>query len=221
MKKVRRPTVREGYDLWAETYDRTPNPIVAMDARHTLPLLAPAGGERVLDAGCGTGRNLAGIRRAGGAAVGLDFSFGMLRVARRRHPRVPLLQADLQAPFPFQPRCFDAVLCALIGEHLSDLTAVFRETGRVMKDDGRFLFSVYHPELAAAGKEANFQREDVEYRLGAFRYSVDDYRNRLAEAGFKRITTHEFYGDEELAKAIPAATKYLHSPLLLILEARP
>ena len=221
MRKVRRVTAREGYDIWAETYDRTPNPIVAMDARQTLPLLAPKRGERVLDAGCGTGRNLAGIGRAGGDAVGLDFSFGMLRVARRHHPHMPLLQADLQAPFPFPPGCFDAVLCALIGEHLSDLPTVFRETYRVLKGGGRFLFSVYHPELAAAGKEANFQREDVEYRLGAFRHTAADYRNRLEDAGFKRITTHEFYGDEELAQAVPAATKYLHFPILLILQARP
>ena len=87
-KRVERVTVRQGYDLWAETYDATPNPIVAMDARHSIELLAPKSGERVLDAGCGTGRNLTPVCRAGGQAVGLDFSLGMLRVARFESPNI-------------------------------------------------------------------------------------------------------------------------------------
>jgi len=39
--KVERVGVREGYDLWSDTYEQTPNPVVRMDARHTLTLLAP------------------------------------------------------------------------------------------------------------------------------------------------------------------------------------
>ncbi|HZS07843.1 MAG TPA: class I SAM-dependent methyltransferase [Blastocatellia bacterium] len=218
-KKVQRVNVQEGYDLWAETYDATPNPLVAMDARHTLKLLAPRKGERILDAGCGTGRNLKPVVSAGGRAVGLDFSHGMLKVARRRLPGVPLLRADLQRQFPFEEARFDAVLCALIGEHLDDLPTVFRETYNVLKPGGRFVFSVYHPELVAAGKEANFQRDGVEFRLGAVRHSADDYLNLLEDAGFRRVARHEFRGDEELLKAVPTAMSHLNVPVLLALEA--
>src|SRR5205814_8998456 len=48
--RVRRPGARAGYDAWAETYDETPNPLVALDRRHTLGLLRPAPGERILEA---------------------------------------------------------------------------------------------------------------------------------------------------------------------------
>ncbi|MEW6130550.1 MAG: class I SAM-dependent methyltransferase [Acidobacteriota bacterium] len=219
-KKVERVNVRQGYDLWAETYDTTPNPIVAMDARHTLKLLAPRADERILDAGCGTGRNLRGLINAGSQAFGLDFSLGMLKVARRNHPQAPLVQADLQKPHPLKANCFDAVLCALIGEHLDNLPAVFREAHKALKADGRYLFSVYHPELAAAGKEANFEREEVEYRLGAVRHTVADYMNLLTDAGFKSLRKFEFFGDEQLAEKVPAAKKYLNFPVLLVLEAR-
>jgi SAM-dependent methyltransferase len=219
-KKIQRVNVQEGYDLWSETYDTTPNPVVAMDARHTISLLAPQRGERILDAGCGTGRNLKPVVSAGSKAVGLDFSHGMLKVARRHLPRVPLLRADLQQQFPFETECFDAVLCALIGEHLDDLPTVFRETYNVLKPGGRYVFSVYHPELAAAGKEANFQRDDVEYRLGAVRYTVDDYLNLLDDAGFSHLARHEFNGDDELIKTVPVAEKLMNVPVLLAVEAR-
>lgn len=35
-QRVERPGVCTGYDLWSETYDRTPNPLVALDRRHTM-----------------------------------------------------------------------------------------------------------------------------------------------------------------------------------------
>ncbi len=220
MKKTRRVSAREGYDLWAETYDQTPNPVVAMDARHTLGVLAPAPGEQILDAGCGTGRHLGPMIRARSNPVGVDFSRGMLRIARRNYSRVPLVHADLQRTLPFETGRFDTVLCALIGEHLNELHRALREMHRVLRDGGRLVFSVYHPEMAAAGKEANFERSGVEYRLGAYRYSVLDYANLLEEAGFEEPARHEFLGDERLVRSIPSAAKLLGFPVLLVFEAR-
>ncbi len=220
MKKTRRVSAREGYDLWAETYDETPNPVVAMDARHTLGVLAPKPGERILDAGCGTGRHLGPLLRARSNPVGVDFSRGMLDIARRNYPDVPLALADLQRPLPFENERFDAVLCALIGEHLNELPLALEEMHRVLRAGGRLVFSVYHPEMAAAGKEANFERSGVEYRLGAYRYSRADYTNLLEDAGFEEPARHEFLGDEWLVRYVPSATKLLGFPVLLVFEAR-
>ena len=220
MKETRRVGAREGYDLWAETYDETPNPVVAMDARYTLDVLAPKPGERILDAGCGTGRHLGPLLRARSNPVGVDFSGGMLDIARRNYPEVPLALADLQRPLPFENERFDAVLCALIGEHLNELPLALEEMHRVLRAGGRLVFSVYHPEMAAAGKEANFERSGVEYRLGAYRYSMVDYANLLEDAGFEDPARHEFLGDERLVRSVPSATRLLGFPVLLVFEAR-
>jgi SAM-dependent methyltransferase len=218
-KKVQRLDAREGYDRWAESYDKTANPLVALDRRYTPGLLAPRPGERVLDAACGTGAHLGSLLRAGSAPVGLDLSRGMLAVTRRKYPAVPLAQADLARQLPLRGRVFDAVLCALVGEHLTNLRLLFRELFASLTRRGRLVFSVFHPELAAAGIEANFEAGDTEYRLGALRHTVADYLDEIDGSGFRDINIREFHGDEQLAREIPWASKYLGRPLLLTVEA--
>lgn len=219
-KETRRVSAREGYDLWANTYDHTPNPVVAMDSRHTMSLLDPQPGQKILDAGCGTGRNLTSIRNAGAKPYGLDFSHGMLRVAKRALPEVPLVQADLQAEFPFRSSQFSAVLCALIGEHLDNLALTLSQFWKALEPGGWLVFSVYHPDLAEAGKEANFQLGETEYRLGAIRYSTADYLDMTWAAGFREIQSFEYSGDQELIARIPQAADLSGKPVILALKAQ-
>ncbi len=218
-KKIHRPNVREGYDHWAKTYDTTPNPLIALDQRDTLKILQPRQNEIILDAGCGTGRNLSFILGAGSLPIGLDFSIGMLGITQLAFPNVHLAQADLNNALPIMPNIFDAVLCALVGEHLTNLHLTFLEVFFALRPGGRFIFSVFHPEMAAAGIEANFAQENVEYRLGAERHTVDDYLTRIEDAGFRDVQFWEFAGDNKLADEVPKAAKYINQPLLLVVEA--
>lgn len=218
-KRIERPGVRAGYDRWSETYDVTPNPLVALDRRLTLCALDPRPGEWVLDAGCGTGAHLAHLSEAGSRPVGLDFSRGMLRVAQRAAPYAGLAQADLNREFPVRRAAFDVVLSALVSEHLSDLRRFFTEAFSVLRRGGRLIFSAFHPDLALAGIEANFERNGTEYRLGAERYSVEDYLNHISDVGFRRLEWYEHLGDEQLVEEVPVASKYLHRPLLLLVRA--
>jgi SAM-dependent methyltransferase len=218
-KRVERPSVREGYDRWSQTYDSTSNPIVALDRRFTLGVLGPRTGERVLDAGCGTGVYLTSLAAARSRPVGLDFSRGMLRVAQLRAPRAALAQADLNREFPIRRRAFDAVLSALVSEHLMDLPRFFGEAFSALRRGGRLVFSAFHPEMAHAGIEANFEQDGTEYRLGAERYTVADYLNHISDAGFRNLAWQEYRGDAQLVEEVPWASKYQGRPLLLIVRA--
>jgi malonyl-CoA O-methyltransferase len=215
-KRVERPGVREGYDRWAETYDATANPVVALDRRYTLGALDAHPGEVVLDAGCGTGAHLGRLCEAGARALGLDFSIGMLRVARHNAPRAVLVRADLNDGFPVRAGRFDAVLSSLVSEHLSDLTTFFAEAFAALNEGGRLVFSAFHPDPARAGVEANFERDGTEYRLGAQPYTVEEYLGRIADAGFERLVWHEYRGDDRLQEEMPHARKYVGRPLLLL-----
>lgn len=208
-KRVKRPGVRQGYDLWADTYDATPNPLVALDRRVTLKTLNPRRGEWVLDAGCGTGAHLAAIHRARSWPLGLDFSRGMLRVARQNAPRAGLIRRS----------AFDAVLCALVSEHLADLRQFFAEAFAALRVGGRLVFSAFHPELARAGIEANFEQDGTEYRLGAEPYTVSDYLNHIADARFRNLEWRDHHVDDWLVQEVPRAGKYGDRPLLLLVSA--
>lgn len=194
--------------------------MVALDARHTLNLLAAEPGAKVLDAGCGTGRNLARLRASGVRPFGLDFSFGMLRVASRNVPGIPLVQADLEAELPFRAGRFSAAVCALIGEHLQKLGFTLAQLYRSLQPGGTLIFSVYHPDLAEAGKEANFELDETEYRLGAIRYTVADYLQMVSDAGFRDPDHFEYKADRQLIDEIPSAEGLLNRRVILAIRAR-
>ena len=219
-KRHERPGVRAGYDRWSASYDSTPNPVVALDRRHTLAALDPRADELILDAGCGTGAHLRAMSRAGSRPVGVDFSRGMLGVAQRAAPRALLVQADLDRGLPLRRGVFDALLSALVSEHLSDLRTFFREAFAVLRPTGRLVFSAFHPEPARAGVEANFEQDGTEYRLGAEPHTTEDYLERIWEAGFRELRWREHDVDPSLTTEVPAAARYLGRPLLLLVEAR-
>ena len=69
-------SAREGYALWADTWDATPSPIVALEHRALLPWILRLHPRRAIDVGCGTGRRTEHL-----AAIGVDASPAMLAVA--------------------------------------------------------------------------------------------------------------------------------------------
>jgi ubiquinone/menaquinone biosynthesis C-methylase UbiE len=112
---------RKYYDLFAKCYDRF-IALHATDKRGVLRAIlaertAARSGDCVLDICTGTGAALPPLAaRVGptGLIVGLDFSAGMLGVARdksRAHERVGLVQADCSR-LPFKAGAFAAVTCS-------------------------------------------------------------------------------------------------------------
>jgi ubiquinone/menaquinone biosynthesis C-methylase UbiE len=93
-------------------------------------------GERVLDAGCGTGYLAAGLRRARPdvRVAGADLSEGMLANARAAGAW-PLVQADA-GRLPFADRSLDLVVARGVLHHLPDVAAALGEWRRVLAPDG-------------------------------------------------------------------------------------
>lgn len=90
---------------------------------------------RVLDLGCGTGRNLP-LLPPGTVAIGLDPSWHSLRRARRRAPRVSLVVGSAEA-LPFRAAVFDTVLSGFVFCSVPDARRGLLEVRRVLASGGR------------------------------------------------------------------------------------
>lgn len=101
-------------------------------------------GKWTLDAGCGAGRfaEIAAARNA--ELVALDYSSAVEATAKTlsRFSNVDVVQASLLEP-PFRPGSFDFAYCIGVIQHTPDPARGVREVVRVLRDGGRFSFSIY------------------------------------------------------------------------------
>jgi trans-aconitate 2-methyltransferase len=129
-------------DWDARTYDRVADPMTRWGSV-VLDRLPLEGGERVLDAGCGSGRvtELLAERLPAGTIVALDGSPSMIEAARRRlapfGDRIEYVVADLGRPLPIAP--VDAILSTATFHWVPDHDALFRNLAAVLRPGGRMV----------------------------------------------------------------------------------
>ncbi|MBZ3901965.1 class I SAM-dependent methyltransferase [Streptomyces griseiscabiei] len=147
-------------------------------------------GDRVLDAGCGTGRALTPLRAAVGPAgvvLGADLTPAMLEAAARagRDGDGQLLVADVAA-LPVRTESLDAVFAAGLVAHLPNPTENLRELARVVRPGGTL--ALFHP----IGRAALAARQGRRLTPGDLRAEVN-LGPLLAGAGWHMTS----YADEE------------------------
>jgi ubiquinone/menaquinone biosynthesis C-methylase UbiE len=128
------------YDDVAETYERVHATRFAEVARDLVEMVGIADGAAVLDVGTGTGVAAQVAADTGARAVGIDESIGMLRVAGRERPKVPIAAAQA-IDLPFGPGRFDAVLGSFVLAHFNKVETALFDIARVLRVGGRVGFT--------------------------------------------------------------------------------
>ncbi|WP_276259293.1 class I SAM-dependent methyltransferase [Haloglomus litoreum] len=142
-----------------------------------------AEGPRVLDAGCGHGRDAAWLAARGCRVVGLDFAAAQLGHAREVAPAAALVRGDLRR-LPLAPGTFDGALAMASLLHLprEDLPDALDGLRRVLRPGGVLCVSVQRrlgdgsegsdaPPTEAYGREGRYF---VTHGPDALRARVDD-----------------------------------------------
>lgn len=130
-------------DWDAATYDRVADPMTRWGGA-VLDRLELRGDERVMDAGCGSGRVTEQLleRLPNGRVVALDGSAAMIVAARRRlarfGDRVEYVVADLGRPLPISGRV-DAILSTATFHWVPDHDALFRNLAAVLRPGGQLV----------------------------------------------------------------------------------
>jgi ubiquinone/menaquinone biosynthesis C-methylase UbiE len=182
--------MRVDYDRIAHLYDeRERDHVVDRQLLEFLDARGPSTPLRVLDVGCGTGKQLAANRDRFGhlTLIGVDRSSGMLAVARRRCPSVRWVHGDAQA-LPIASGTIDYAVNQYSYPHIADKPAFVAEVFRVLRRGGRFVLTNIDPWS---------MREWITYRFFPEAWPIDErdflrveaLEDLLRSAGFTAVST--------------------------------
>ena len=101
-----------------------------------------ARGGTILDAGMGTGAVTQVLAdRLSGRVFGCDIAWGMALFSSKNTKGIFIAQADTER-LPYRKEVFDVVFSNIVYQWSPDLESAFLETYRILKNDGRFYFSI-------------------------------------------------------------------------------
>jgi SAM-dependent methyltransferase len=140
---------RVDYDLIAHLYDEPIREHVADERLFAYLKERPDLDEaalRILDVGCGTGRQLAANRTRLPRAlmVGVDRFRGMLQIAAPRSPGIGWVQGD-GAHLPLASASFDYATNQFSYQHIAEQEQFIHEMHRVLRPGGRFVMANIDP----------------------------------------------------------------------------
>jgi ubiquinone/menaquinone biosynthesis C-methylase UbiE len=212
------------YDAWAATYDTIDNPLIALASAVLDERAGLAAGARVVELGCGTGRNARWALGAGASLyVGIDGSAAMLERARATisDERAAFVEAELGRVSLGGDGRFDLALVCLVLEHLADVGPVLAAAARALAPGGRLLVLELAPSLHARGVGANFRDGDgSERRLPSFRHDADELLAAARAAGFIDAAARTHAPTAAALARSAKLARYLGEAVLLELAAR-
>lgn len=145
-------------------------------------VVADARGKPILDIGVGGGRTVKPLLEVSTDYLGIDYSQGMLEIARRRYPSVRLEHADARDLYQIPDGSTYLVMFSMNGISMvghEDRLLILKEIFRVLQPGGVFLFSTYNQ----ASKP-----HDAGFRFPGFQPSKNPARLLVRSARFAHAT---------------------------------
>jgi SAM-dependent methyltransferase len=208
-------SVRDGYREWLASYEGTVEDemdLVLLDALESVRWGAV---EHAVDLGCGTGRTGAWLRARGAARLdGVDLTPEMLEIARSRKIYDRLAQADAFAT-GLEGGVYDLVTSCLMEEHLRDLRPLYRETSRLLRQNGIYVLVGYHPHfIMTAGMPTHFDRATGEsVAIETYVHLVSDHVIAARAAGLWLTEMRERLVDDRWIALKPGWAQYRSHPV--------
>jgi SAM-dependent methyltransferase len=219
---------------------------------HGPGLLAACGevrGASALDLGCGQGYFSRVLARAGATVKGVELSDKLVARAVELEAGKPLgityLREDAaQIGARFEKESFDLVTGCMSLQDMSDPAAVLAGTGRVLRREGRAVFSVPHPctdppvrewkrdeqgnklalcldryfDTGPAVCEWNMPRLKYPWSTPFRRYTLTEWSDLIRNAGFVIRSLSEPRPDPGLAALHPKLDDCFRMPFFLVFE---
>jgi len=173
------------YNLTAQEYaDKVKDLHPAEEGRYFVSNLG--GSKRVLDLGCGSGRDARVFSDAGCQVVGIDLSTELIEIARRNSSRSAFLNLDM-LNLPFREGFFDGIWSCASLLHLpkKSLPDCLSQCCHVLKDGGIFYVGV---------KEGTGEESKPDLRYGP---SVAKFYSYFQQGEMESFLTDAGFGIEK------------------------
>jgi predicted TPR repeat methyltransferase len=196
--------IEKAYNIWAEQYDTNSNKTRDLDTKSTIETLNKFDFSKVIELGCGTGKNTKYLLKKADKIIGLDFSQEMLNKAKSkiRDQRAEFKKVDLMAEWNIENDYADLITCSLVLEHIKDLDFIFNQANKKLKNDGIYFISELHPFKQYSGSKAKFETDNGTQELETYVHHISEYLNLATENGFELVELKEWF-DEENKFGIP------------------
>ncbi|KAI0396319.1 cyclopropane-fatty-acyl-phospholipid synthase [Xylariaceae sp. FL0594] len=218
---IRYLPTNEAYDKWAEVYDSDGNFLQALDDLELKRLFPRFLGSirspnpwRVVDLGCGTGRNTALLTNGvpdGAEIFALDSSKGMLEVAKSRLAgsnrglRFGIFDmlVSPHGPADVALGTVDGIISTLVAEHVP-LPIFFAHVAQLLRPGGVLLLTNMHSDMGAISQAGFVDKVTGEkIRPTSYRHTVEDVRIEAQNAGL--VVEDDENGDGIIERAVDEA----------------
>ncbi|KAK6208369.1 hypothetical protein LQW54_006849 [Pestalotiopsis sp. IQ-011] len=215
----------EAYDRWAAVYDTDGNFLQALDDLELLTLFprfeaalqAAPRPLKLVDLGCGTGRNTTHLLKVKDATVvALDASPGMLAVAKTRldgmveatgGTTLAMEVFDLlmsEGP-PEVAKQADGVISTLVLEHIP-LSTFFSHVAQMLKPDGVLLLTNMHGDMGNISQAGFVDTKTGEkVRPTSYAHTVEDVVEEARRHGLVAVGNYELNSSGLLERAVTEA----------------
>ena len=210
-------SIQKAYNDWSETYDTDENLTRDLDQKVTRETLTDLHFTSILEIGCGTGKNTSFLAQIGESIYAVDFSQRMIEKAKEkvRAENVRFSMMDITQRWNFEDQSFDLIVCNLVLEHIQDLSFVFSEASRTLKEKGRFFINELHPFKQYEGKKARFYRDEETIEVEAFVHHISDFYNPARTNGLTLVKLNEYWHEED-SKKPPRLVSFIFEKVLFL-----
>ncbi|HEV8284046.1 MAG TPA: class I SAM-dependent methyltransferase [Chitinophagaceae bacterium] len=206
--------VKEGYKEWAKTYEQTVSDEMDLKLLSKIKSISWAQINRALDLACGTGRIGVWLKEQSvGQIDGIDITPEMLSKASEKNIYTSLINADILNA-QLQEGIYDLCIQVLADEHFADISSLYSEVSRILKNKGYFIIVGYHPFFLMNGIITHFHKENGDpLAIESYVHLFSDHVKAAYRSNLNLIEMDEGIIDADWIAKKPKWKKYENWPV--------
>lgn len=191
--------VEMAYDAWAEQYDTNKNRTRDLEAVALRSVLNQVPFTKVLETGCGTGKNTTWFLDRGASVTAVDLSAAMMELAKQKAGagKVEFYQADITREWDFRQGLYDLVSFSLVLEHIRDLDPVLRKAAASLVTGGHVYIGELHPFKQYTGTRARFDTKEGKREVECYNHHISEFFQVSRKHGLQLVDLGEHFDEGE------------------------